>query len=350
MRWSHRHRLLPAVLLITFLHAPVHALDWGPTDAEIQKHRQSWNPLTHGPILMTIADTMPKGQLYVRPFVFAQIAERSYTNKFTFGPGQRSGPVHLYSVQDPYLQFGYGLTNNMQLGAATSMNSWWTNSSEEYNQGKGGPWKTNTGLGDLSVYFKYRTMIQDRDTWKPSLSFHTQLGMPTGKWITDTKKPPGGFAPVGRLPATQFGSLALTEGVVVRKNLEPFRINAGLYYTYHPPGSEGNASTYVNDVVNARVIFEHILDEKRGLGYNIEFVGLHGLPWRADGHVINRGPANGSTILGIEPAIQWRFGNSNFLAAAGVLFTVAGQNSLDSIYPNFSIFWYWSETGKVIMR
>jgi hypothetical protein len=74
------------------------------------------------------------------------------------------------------------------------------------------------------------------------------------------------------------------------------------------------------------------------------------MSWRADGHAINRGPTRGSTILGIEPAIQWRFGNSNFLAAAGVLFTVAGQNSLDSFYPNFSIFWYWSETGKVIMR
>lgn len=31
---------------------------------------------------------------------------------------------------------------------------------------------------------------------------------------------------------------------------------------------------------------------------------------------------------------------------SGVLFTVAGQNALDSFYPNFSIFWYWSEPGK----
>jgi len=38
------------------------------------------------------------------------------------------------------------------------------------------------------------------------------------------------------------------------------------------------------------------------------------------------------------------------LGAAGVLLTVAGQNAIDSIYPNFSIFWYWSKTDRVIMR
>ena len=72
--------------------------------------------------------------------------------------------------------------------------------------------------------------------------------------------------------------------------------------------------------------------------------------WRADGHAINRGQRSGSTTLGIEPAFQWRFGDSNFVGAAGVLFTVAGQNALDAIYPNFSIQWYWRKAGKVIMQ
>jgi hypothetical protein len=206
------------------------------------------------------------------------------------------------------------------------------------------------GLGDTSLYFKYRPIVQDPDGWRPTMTFHTQLGLPTGKWLTGTEKPPGGFAPVGRLPTTQFGSLALTEGLVFRKNLRPFRINAGMYYTYHPPGSEGSENTYVADILNTRIVLEHIVNERRGLAYNLEFVGLHGMSWRADGHPINRGPRNGSNIIGIEPAVQWRFGNSNFLGAAGVLFIVAGQNALDSIFPNFSVFWYWSETGTVIMR
>ena len=38
------------------------------------------------------------------------------------------------------------------------------------------------------------------------------------------------------------------------------------------------------------------------------------------------------------------------LGAIGCLFTVAGQNTLDAIYPNLSLYYYWSKTGRVIMR
>ncbi len=351
--WTSRTTASALTLALVFLcglPSPLDAFEWFPSNEETQKYRESWNPLTHGPILVTIADTLPKGQLYIRPFIFAQISEHQYGNQLAFASDRQSGSVHLYSLQHPYLQAGYGLTDHIQLGAAISFSTFWVKDSNEFNQGQGGPWKTNTGLGDTSIYFKYRPIIQDPETWRPTMTFHTQLGLPTGKWLTATEKPPGGFAPVGRLPTTQFGSLALTEGVVLRKNLQPFRINAGVYYTYHPPGSEGTDTTYPPDIINTRLIIEHILSERYGLAYNLEFVGQHGLPWRVDGHSINRGPRNGSTFLGVEPAIQWRFGDSNFVGAAGVLFTVAGQNALDSIFPNLSVFWYWSETGRVLMR
>jgi len=29
---------------------------------------------------------------------------------------------------------------------------------------------------------------------------------------------------------------------------------------------------------------------------------------------------------------------------------VAGQNAINAIYPNISLYWYWSQSGKVIMR
>jgi hypothetical protein len=71
------------------------------------------------------------------------------------------------------------------------------------------------------------------------------------------------------------------------------------------------------------LIVGHILDDKKGFGHNIEGSTLNGLTWRADGHAINRGQRNGFTIVGVEPAIQWKFGDA-WIAAAGVLFTVAG--------------------------
>jgi hypothetical protein len=97
------------------------------------------------------------------------------------------------------------------------------------------------------------------------------------------------------------------------------------------------------------LIFEHFLDDKKGLAYNLEFVTVSTATWRADGHAINRGAINGSTVIGVEPAIQFRFTDS-LVGAVGVLFTVAGQNAADAIYPNFSIQWYWNKGDKVIMR
>jgi hypothetical protein len=343
-------RLVLAVILPSLILAPARASAWElvPTEAEIQKYRKSWNPFSHGPILLQAVDIQPKGQFSARPFLFTQVGERSFGNQLSFASDDRAGPVHLYAL-NPSVNATYGLTNHIELGAAASYNQFWARSSEDVNNGRGGPMTTHGGLGDSSLIVKYRPIVQDPDTWRPSVTLFSQVVLPTSKWAK-TQRPPGGFTPLGRLPNTRFGELGITEGVMYRKILKPFRISAATFYTYSAPGSEGATTTYTGDVINTRLIFEHILDDKRGLGYNIEFSGLHGLTFRADGHAINRGQQSGFTILGIEPAIQWRFGDSNFVAATGVLFTVAGQNASNSFYPNFSLFWYWNKTGKVIMR
>jgi hypothetical protein len=159
---------------------------------------------------------------------------------------------------------------------------------------------------------------------------------------------PGGFSPLGKLPATRNGALAFTEGLLFRKNLRPFRISGGLFYSYSVPGSNAGMNTYGGDIVNTRLIFEHILDESNGFGYNLEFVTIHGLPFRADSHDANIRPSS-FQLFGIEPAIQYRFGE-HWVGAAGILFTVAGQNNIDAIYPNFSLYYYWDKKGGATMR
>lgn len=345
-------KILIVLLMLGTLGAslprPATAFEWTPTDEEITKYRKSWNPLSEGPLLIQAVDIHPQGQLSIRPFIYGQVAEGSYGNQLAFATDSRPGPVHSYSVS-PLVTIAYGLTNHLEIGTGLSTNSFWARDTESFNRGKGGPDTTHSGFGDVSPFLKYRPVIQDPDTWRPSITLFSQVALPTSRWAK-TEKPPGGFAPIGRLPATRFGELGFTEGVAVRKNFRPFRISGGVYYTYAAPGSEGNTTTYTGDIINTRIAFEHFLDDKKGLAYNLEFVGLHSLTWRADGHSINRGQRSGSTTLGIEPVIQWRFGDSNFVGAAGVLFTVAGQNALDAIYPNFSIQWYWRKTGKVMMR
>ncbi len=333
--------LLMAVLVLWGMASTLHAWEWVPSDEEIQKYRKSWNPFSHGPILHTAVDLQPKGQYLLRPFIFSQIGEHSFDNRFQFVTERKSGPVHLYSVQEPSLEFAYGLSDHVQFGATTSLQSFWSR--------ENGRNDTDTGLGDTSIAIKYRPIVQDPDSSLPSVTMFNHMVIPTGKW-TGTSRPPGGFAPIGRFPATRFGEVAFTEGLMVRKNLKPYRWQAGVFYTYSAPGSQGGQTTYTGDLVNTRVSFEHILDDKRGFGYGLELVTLHGLTWRADGHELNRGQRSGFSIIGLEPTVQWRFGDTDFVGAAGVLFTVAGQNASESIYPNLSIFYYWSETGRVLMR
>jgi hypothetical protein len=333
--------VLLALIVWGGLPLPAGAWEWVPSDEEIRKYRRSWNPFSHGPLLHTAVDVQPKGQYLLRPFIFAQIGEHSFDNRLQFVTERKSGPVHLYSVQEPSLEFAYGITDHVQFGATTSLQSFWSR--------ENGQTDTDTGLGDTSLAIKYRPIVQDPDSRRPSVTIFNHMVLPTGKWA-GTSKPPGGFAPIGRFPATRFGELAFTEGAMVRKNFKPFRIQAGVFYTYAAPGSDGEETTYTGDLINTRVAIEHILDDRRGFGYGLELVTLHGLTWRADGHEINRGQKSGFSIIGLEPTIQWRFGDTPFVAAAGVLFTVAGQNAMEAIYPNLSIFYYWSETGKVLMR
>ena len=318
-----------------------YAWEWVPSNEEIEKYRLSWNPFSHGPLLISSPDIQPEGQWYIRPMIFSQIGESSYGNKFEPFWKAKSGPVHLYSVQDPFIQSAYGLTNHVELVAQTSVSSFWAR--------QDGKVTTDTGLGDTSLIVKYRPVVQDPDTWVPSINWFNQLALPTSKW-TDTSKPPGGFSPIGRFPSTRFGEVGITSGIAFRKNLQPYRWSGGVYYTYSAPGEQNGMTTYPGDLINTRLIFEHILSDKHGFGYTLEFATLHGLTGRLDGKEVNAGMTSGFSVVSVEPAIQWRFGDTNFVGAAGVLFTLAGQNAINAFYPNFSIFWYWSKTGKVIMR
>src|SRR5689334_24279474 len=115
------------------------AFEWVPSDEEIQKYRKSWNPFSEGPLLLQAVDIHPQGQLSVRPFLFSQISEKSYGNTLSLPNDAKNGPVHTYAVQ-PLVTMAYGLTDHVELGASTSMISFWSKDTASANAGKGGPW------------------------------------------------------------------------------------------------------------------------------------------------------------------------------------------------------------------
>jgi hypothetical protein len=298
---------------------------WVPTEEEISKYRNSWNPLSNGPILLSAVDINPKGQFHSQYFVFGETGHHMFDSKLT--THQSEALSHLTALE-PLLTLGYGLTDHQatETGNRTSTSA--------------------VGLGDTALYLKYRPIIQDPDSWRPSMTIYNQVSLPTSDWA-GTRTIPGNFSPLGKLPATSFGSLSLTEGVLFRKNLRPFRFSGGVFYTYALPGHADSLTTYTGDLVNTRFIAEYIVNEERGFGFNLELATVHGISGRLDGHPTTVNP-NSLSLFGIEPAVQYRLGP--VVGAAGVLFSVAGQNDIAAIYPNISLYYYWGNDGEGVMR
>ena len=105
-------------------------------------------------------------------------------------------------------------------------------------------------------------------------------------------------------------------------------------------------TTDMGDLINMRMSFKHILDAKRAFGYGLELIILHSTTCQADEHMINAGQQGGFDVIGDEPTIKWRFWDTNIVVAVGMLVTLAGRNAIESVYPNLSIFYYWSQMGK----
>jgi hypothetical protein len=322
----------------------VGAFDWVPSDEEIRQYRRSWNPMANGPILISGVDIQPKGQFLFQPFVFGEVGHQRFGNKLT--TDRIESPFHLRAVA-PTGIFAYGITDHLELNVAFSGIYWEASRAS----GIGGRvTDAESGVGDTTIYLKYRPIVQDPDSWRPTITIYNQIALPSSQWF-GTQSVPGSFSPLGRLPATRFGALSVTEGLMFRKNFRPFRLSGGVFYTYTNPGSTAGMNTYTGDIINTRLVLEHILDDTRGFGYNLEFVTLHGLPYRLDGHPLNVTPTSFS-LFGVQPTVQYKFfhnAGGALVGAAGILFTVAGQNNLDAIYPNVSLYYYWGR-GKVVMR
>jgi hypothetical protein len=318
---------------------------WVPTVEDIQKYRHSWNPFSHGPILNTGVDIQPKGQFLIQPFVFGQVGHEQFDNKLTTHSSDAN--THLRAVA-PTVIFAYGMTDHLELNVAPS---WVWFEANKATASSSRQTDTETGPGDTTVYLKYRPIVQDPESWRPSITIYNGVTLPSSQWFATTPIP-GGFSPLGRLPATKFGGLSFTEGVLFRKNLQPFRLNGGIYYSYTAPGNTAGQNTYNSDIVNTRFIVEYLINDQRGFGLNLEFVTLHGLPFRLDGHDVNLKPTSFS-LMGVEPSVQYKFFHDQggaLVGAAGVLFSVFGQNDVNAIYPNISLYYYWSKKGAPQMR
>ncbi len=242
------------------------------------------------------------------------------------------------------MELSYGLLHWLECEMYLPEASWWQSASDST------PAKNGNGFGDVTAFLKFRFLLQQPDTWWPSLTAVVFGTLPTSEWTGPAGTPPipGGFAPLGRLPSTHFGAPELTASILFRKNLRPFRISGGIYYSYGVPSSMHGVQQDYGDIFQYRLAFEHFLIESKGLAYAVELVGIHGLPFRADGQAVNAGKTDFG-LLGLQPTIEYNF-SDHIVGAAGVLFTVAGRSDIVAVYPNISIYYYWNPHGQVLAR
>ena len=186
--------LLSMIFLVQMLGMQLtHAWDWVPTDEEMQQYRKSWNPMANGPILISGVDIQPKGQFLFQPFVFGQIGHEKFGNQLSVN--STDSPTHLRAVA-PTGIFAYGISNHVELNVAFSGIYW------EASRAGGSNGRTvdsESGVGDTTIYLKYRPIIQDPDGWRPSVTIYNQVALPSSQWF-GTQGIPGGFSPLGRLP------------------------------------------------------------------------------------------------------------------------------------------------------
>lgn len=311
------------------------ALDLFPSQEALEKYRRSWNPQTHGSLLIPFADTPRPGQLILQSFMFGQLGDGQYHN--TLSTHVSAAPVNTNAVIPGGIVV-YGLTDHISIGGGLSGISWKSSSPVDGRD-------SATGVGDTSLFLNYRAVVQDPETWRPSVGVYNRVSLPTSHWF-GTQPIPGDFEPFSPRPSTRFGALSLTEGLLINKNLKPFRVSSAIYYTYNTPGSQfgGTGTAYAGDLLDVRLSFEHVFHEDRGFGIIVGGLVRQGLPYRLDGHGLNVTPTNFS-LVGVSVGLEYRF-TPRWLAVGGVLYTVAGQNDLHAVYPGFAIKYSWPERGS----
>jgi hypothetical protein len=340
IRRGHGHALaLQLALLLAICSTPSRARA-DDSDSAIARYRKSWNPFAAGPELVSSADLQPQGQMFVRPYIYSELAYGQFNG---WSVGSNGLDRKLYSIA-PQVELSVGIFDSLEFEMYVPETSWWQTSGAGQGSANG------NGFGDVTAFLKWRFHIQQPDDWWPSLSEVLFVTLPTSDWLGSVGTPPipGGFAPLGRLPSTHFGAPELTEAILFRKNFKPFRISGGAYYSYGLPSTSNGVTQYYGDIFQYRLAFEQFLDDTKGFGYAVELVGIHGLPSRLDGKGLDAGRSSFG-LIGVQPTVEYDF-TDRIVGAAGVLFTAAGYQDVAAVYPNLSVYYYWNPRGHVVAR
>ena len=166
--WSAVARATLVTLFILTHWIRASALDWVPTDEEMAKYRNSWNPPTHGTTFTSSADVPPQGQWYVRAYVQGMIGSGESETTAT---SQRVASPFSPDAVTPAAIVYYGLTRHVMAAIGVSGVYWHSNTPEPDGRTSG------SGIGTTSLVLKYRPIVQDPDSWRPSVALYSRLSL-----------------------------------------------------------------------------------------------------------------------------------------------------------------------------
>lgn len=120
-----------------------------------------------GPLLAPNAATLPKGHLYVEPYLYDEMPYASYDG---------SGHSHPTSYGNDFgslTYINYGLTDRFTVGLIPSFG---------YDRPADGPASSAPGVGDLTLQAQYRLTPFDPYSRIPVASINVQETLPTGRY------------------------------------------------------------------------------------------------------------------------------------------------------------------------
>lgn len=110
-----------ALVLLAYPADRATAFEWFPSDQEMEKFRRSWNPQTHGPLLVSPADLQSQGRWLLWSFAYGQITNGRFGGSLS--PTGSGTPFHQDVIAPGAVLF-YGLTDHVSVGVSAAMISW----------------------------------------------------------------------------------------------------------------------------------------------------------------------------------------------------------------------------------
>jgi len=278
-----------------------------------------------GPMLAAGASTLPRGHVYVEPYLFDVITYGAYNRNGSLVGAPRANSYGSLT----YLL--YGITDRFTAGIQPIFG---------YNTATNGPSSSGIGFGDLSVIAQYKLTQYHVGNWVPTSSLVVEETLPTGKYDRLGANPNDGFGGGAYTTIASFYTQEpfwLSNGRILRTRIDTS-------YEFSGSAAVNDASVYGTNVGfhgSARPGNAFYVDVSQEYSLTRSWVLAMDEVYRHDSNthvsggniVLDSGP---SDTVYLAPAVEYSW-TSDLGVLLGVRLVPAGSNRSATITPAIAI-------------